>query len=200
MHTTGRRAEHEEPGLIPSGMRHAGAARLLDRARCGDRIAQDAIYREYFDRIVRYATTRIGDWHEANDLAQDVMVRALDSLAVYDTSRPFEPWLLRIAHNRLVDHVRRQRISVVEDPLALARRQDERTGGDSGHGEDCERFLSLIGELTERQRRVLLLRYGLDLTSREVGATLRCSAGAARMLQMRGVAQLRPKVAAALGR
>ena len=67
-----------------------------------------SLYEEYYGRIARYAFTRIGDRAEAEDLAGEVFLKALQSLESYEgRGIPMQAWLFKIAHNLVVDHLRK---------------------------------------------------------------------------------------------
>ena len=66
------------------------------------------LYEEYYDRIARYAYVRIGDKSDAEDLAGEVFLKALESLKSYkERGVPMQAWLFRIAHNLVVDYFRK---------------------------------------------------------------------------------------------
>ena len=151
-----------------------------------------SLYDEYFDRIARYIYVRLGDRNEAEDLAGEVFVKALESLKSYkERGIPMQAWLFRIAHNVLVDHLRKRgRIATVpidgvtiearEDPVATAEKNIE-----------MERVNEAMQKLTPEQREVVRLRFFGDLSSKEVGAILRKSDGAVREMQRAAVEKLR---------
>ena len=67
-----------------------------------------SLYEEYYDRIAYYAYVRIGDRTEAEDIAGEVFLKALESLDSYkERGVPMQAWLFRIAHNLVVDHLRK---------------------------------------------------------------------------------------------
>ena len=155
-----------------------------------DRLA--SLYDEYFDRIARYIYTRLGDKNEAENLAGDVFLKALESLKSYkERGIPMQAWLFRIAHNVLVDHLRKRgRITTVsienvllassEDPASIAEKSIE-----------MERVNIAMQKLTPEQREVIQLRFFGDLSSKEVGAVLRKSDGAVREMQSAAIEKLR---------
>src|SRR3990172_1049511 len=66
------------------------------------------LYNEYFDKIAHYAYVRIGDKAEAEDIASEVFLKALESLKGYEERGvPMQAWLFKIAHNLVVDHLRK---------------------------------------------------------------------------------------------
>jgi RNA polymerase sigma-70 factor (ECF subfamily) len=73
-----------------------------DKGKTGDRKRSETIladlYEEYYDKIAHYAYVRIGDKAEAEDIAGEVFLKALESLKSYEERRiPMQPWLFRIA-------------------------------------------------------------------------------------------------------
>ena len=169
----------------------AEAKKQLDEQREKEsRLA--SLYDEYFDRIAHYIYVRIGDRNEAEDLAGDVFVKALKSLKSYkERGIPMQAWLFRIAHNALVDHLRKKgRVTTVpiegvtimtkEDPVAVAEKSIE-----------MEKVSEAMQKLTPEQREVVQLRFFGGLSSKEVGAILRKSDGAVREMQRAAVEKLR---------
>ena len=150
------------------------------------------LYDEYFDRIARYIYVRIGDRNEAEDLAGEVFVKALESLKSYkERGIPMQAWLFRIAHNLVVDHLRKAtkfktvpidtvQIKTGEDPVATAEKNME-----------MERVNKAMQKLTPEQREVVRLRFFGALSSKEVGIILRKSDGAVREMQRAAVEKLR---------
>jgi len=150
------------------------------------------LYDEYFDRIARYIYVRLGDRNEAENLAGEVFLKALESLKSYkERGIPMQAWLFRIAHNVLVDHLqKRGRIATVpingvsiaagEDPAATAEKNME-----------MERVNKAMQKLTPEQREVVRLRFFGALSSKEVGIILRKSDGAVREMQRAAVEKLR---------
>ena len=81
---------------------------LVQRAQGRDPEAFAKLYEEYFDKIYRYIALKIGDRTEAEDMTQQVFLKALKSISSYKrTEVPFSAWLYRIAHNLTVDHFRK---------------------------------------------------------------------------------------------
>lgn len=85
-------------------------AELMAAAQAGDRRA----YRQLLDTIVpivRRAVGRqpmLGAAADREDVVQDILMAVHAARASYNPARPFLPWLFAIAHNRIVDHQRRQ--------------------------------------------------------------------------------------------
>jgi len=163
---------------------------LLERARAYDEEALGKLYDEYAPLIYAYLYRRVQDAQMAEDLTGEVFVRmlqAIQSERFWHTS--FRGWLYRIAHNLLVDHYRKQPPTLTLDERLVADQDDL----DSAVAERLshQRLRSAISRLTSDQQQVLALRFGEQLTAREVGEVMGKSVSAIEALQHRGVAALR---------
>ena len=81
-------------------------------------LSDDAFERYYKDvrpGLLRFVSSRIRDYHAANDLVQEVYGKAYRYRDRYDEKRPFTTWIYTIARNSCVDYLRRR----VRDPLSL---------------------------------------------------------------------------------
>ncbi|GAH71496.1 unnamed protein product, partial [marine sediment metagenome] len=82
---------------------------VVSRAVKGDGGAFAQLYEEHFDRIYRYVYLKVGNQAEAEDLTQEVFVKALEAIGSYKwRNLPFVAWLFRIAHNQVIDYLRKQ--------------------------------------------------------------------------------------------
>jgi RNA polymerase sigma-70 factor (ECF subfamily) len=150
------------------------------------------LYEEYFDKIVHYIYVRIGDRHEAEDLAGDVFLKALESLKSYkERGIPMQAWLFRIAHNASVDYLRKKgRVtSVPIEEVTMADGEDPATVAETNL--EMERVREAMERLTPEQREVIQLRIFCSLSSKDVGAILHKSDGAVREMQRSAIEKLR---------
>ena len=82
---------------------------LVHRARKGDKEAFTELYESHFDRIYRYLALKIGNKTEAEDMTQQVFIKAYESIGSYNWEGiHFSARLFRIAHNQMVDFVRKE--------------------------------------------------------------------------------------------
>jgi RNA polymerase sigma-70 factor (ECF subfamily) len=78
---------------------------LVRRAKENDEAALTQLYEENFDKIYRYIVLKIGDRTEAEDMTQQVFLKAFKSISGYRSrGSQFSSWLFRIAHNQMVDY------------------------------------------------------------------------------------------------
>lgn len=151
-----------------------------------------ALYESYYDRIARYAFVRLGNQADAEDLASEVFLRALESLDSYrERGVPMQAWLFRIAHNLIVDHFRKsaKQKTISIDTVSVKAETD--TEEQAMAGLEVARIIKALGRLTESQRKVIELRFFGELTSEEAGHVLNKRAGAVRELQSAAIKALR---------
>jgi len=169
-----------------------GEESLVQRAKQGDREAFAQLYEEYFDRIYRYIAFKTGDRVEAEDMTQQVFLNALDAISSFKWKGiSFSAWLYRIAHNLVVDYLRKK-------PKRAATLVSESPAGSDGnpqlmaeHSLDIERLLSACQRLTEPQRQVISLRFAGELPIAEVARIMGKSQGAVKALQHSAIVALR---------
>jgi RNA polymerase sigma-70 factor (ECF subfamily) len=129
----------------------------------------------YAPRLYGYFRARTGDDDTAQDLTQQVFVKAIDALPRYDyRGAPFGAWLFRIARNLLTDRHRRHRATVSWDLLP----EPSSTG--SGNvletnvleEETRARVRVVLRDLQTDQRELILLRFVAGLTLRQIAAVV----------------------------
>lgn len=150
------------------------------------------LYEEYYDKIARYVYVRISNKEEAEDIAGEVFLKALQSLKSYrEQGVPMQGWLFRIAHNLTVDYLRKmdKRRTVPIDSVVL---QGNDNPANTAEKEiEFERVTEAMKQLTTEQREVINLRFFGGLTSKEVGGVLGKSDGAVREMQRAAIEKLR---------
>jgi RNA polymerase sigma-70 factor, ECF subfamily len=180
-------ARDAESGLlrIDTGGVHERPDRdLIRRAARGDRDAAAALFDRYWKTAWRAAYAITGRHALADDVAADAFERAFAALDRFDAHRPFEPWLQRIVANRALDLLRAERRLADHEPLEFADvRPDHRTGD---HG-----LLAAVAELSLERRVVVVLRYGVGMTPKQIAAALDLPVGTVNSRLARALEQLR---------
>jgi len=98
------------PDRDRSGQARVDEPALVARALAGDREALGTLVQWYAGSVRRVTRAILGNVDDAEDAAQDGVLAALVKLDQYDPSRPFGPWLLRIAANAAIDRRRRRTV------------------------------------------------------------------------------------------
>ncbi len=164
---------------------------MVRRAQKRDQEAFAQLYEENFDKIYRYIALRIGNETEAEDMTQQVFLNALQSISSFKWKGiPFSAWLFRIAHNQVVDHLRKKKRTPVllDESLAVS---DDAPQQVAERKLDIERLLQATKKLTEAQREVISLRFTSELPIAQVAKIMGKSEGAVKALQHSGIVALR---------
>lgn len=167
-------------------------ANLVQRAKEGEQKAFAQLYEANFDRVYRYVVLRIGDKTEAEDMSQQVFLKALRSISSFKwQGTPFTAWLFRIAHNQVVDYLRKktnQPATDVDESLVDDKRSPQLT---VEHNLDIKQLLSATKRLTHAQQEVISLRFASELSIAEVAKITGRSQGAIKALQHSAIISLR---------
>lgn len=150
------------------------------------------LYEEYYDKIARYVHVHISNKEEAEDIAGEVFLKALESLKSYrEQGVPMQGWLFRIAHNLTVDYLRKmnKRRTVPIDSVVL--QGNDNPANTAEKNIEFERVTKAMKKLTTEQREVINLRFFGGLNSKEVGGVLGKSDGAVREMQRAAIEKLR---------
>jgi len=165
---------------------------LVRRAQQLDQVALTQLYEENFDRIYRYIVLKIGDRTEAEDMTQQVFLNALKSISSYKwKGMPFSSWLYRIAHNQVVDYLRKKskRPTVpLDESISVGAEDPERAAVKKLEVEELSRATK---KLTKLQQEVISLRFGGELSVAEVARAMGKSEGAVKALQHSAIVALR---------
>lgn len=170
-----------------------GADPLVTRARQGDRAALEELCRREWRPIYGLIYRSVREVAEAQDLTQEVFLRALRAFDRYqDRGVPFHAFLAQVARNLLRDRWRRHKPALVELDLAgeiasgLVGPEDQVVASD-----ERAELLRALAILPEDHRLVLRLRLIEGRTSEEVAQLMGRSPGAIRQLQRRALVALR---------
>ena len=171
---------------------------LVRRAQQHDQEAFAQLYEEYFDKIYRYVALKIGDRMEAEDITQQVFLNAIKAISSFRwRGIPFSAWLFRIAHNQVVDYLRRKtkRPTMPLDESLVASDYDPQLI--AGRKLDIERLYSAAGKLTPAQQEVISLRFAGELPIAQVAQIMGKSEGAVKALQHSAIVALRKTLSVA---
>lgn len=177
-------------GAGPARARAAPSdARLVRRAQRGSESAAAQLFRRHWPGAWRAALAVTGSRAMADDVAQDAFERAFAALGRFDPSRPFAPWLHRIAVNRALDMIRQERRLVGLDAAPEAGTE----GWEIEAGPDPE-ALAALAQLSPERRAVVVLRHLLDYHPPEIAAMLGLPLGTVNSRLARALAELRERL------
>lgn len=165
---------------------------LITRARQGDTSAFGSLYERYLDDIYRYVYYRVADQFEAEDLTENVFLKAWQALPQFRSrGATFRAWLYRIAHNAVIDHHRTKKpVMTLEAAHDLG---DEAPSPESAAeaAQEHVRLLSALDRLKPNLRRVVLCRFVNGLSHAQTAEVMGIREGHVRVLQYRALKGLR---------
>jgi RNA polymerase sigma-70 factor, ECF subfamily len=167
-----------------------GAGRLTQeavaRAKAGDSEGLHFLYVRYADDILRYVASFVHDQHEAEDITQNVFAKLMTAIKKYEQREvPFEAWILRVARNAALDHLRAKRAIPTEE-VRIADNGGAQISLDRGRA-----LRQALEELPDDQREVLVLRHIVGLSPAEIAGTLDRTESSVHGLHHRGRRSLR---------
>jgi RNA polymerase sigma-70 factor (ECF subfamily) len=174
---------------------------------------REAAFRELLVRYERPVFSLIyrmvRDRTQAEDLAQEVFVRAFNAIGTYKTSYKFSNWILKIANNHTIDHLRKRRIDTISihgSPHATTAEeasqtelvvvsQDENPHDYLEHKELGGQIERAIGGLREEYRTAVLLRHVEGYAYDEIAEIMDVPLGTVKTYLHRARAELRESLA-----
>lgn len=172
---------------------------LIRRSQDGDREAFAELVRKYQVKVhnLAYGFTRSDA--QADDLAQDIFLKAWLGLSKFRFRSGFGTWLYRIAVNHIKDHLRKRassrEIPLEEDGLRAASRTAHSAEREAGEMERrAELVQDCLAGLPEKLRMILTLRDIQGLSYEDLSRTLRLSAGTVDSRLFRARRMLRQRV------
>ncbi|MFQ6026932.1 MAG: RNA polymerase sigma factor [Dehalococcoidia bacterium] len=178
-------AEHED--LV----RDSAEEELIRAAQAGNREAFAQLYEAHVDQVFNYLRRRMGQPADAEDITAEVFISVMAALPSYQIKgAPFIAWLLRIAHNTAVNHMKKH-----------ARRREtelEETSSDANDPAELainrvvsDEVAGAMNFLTDLQKEVITLRFMTQLTVAETAQQMDRSEGAVKFLQHSALQALR---------
>jgi RNA polymerase sigma-70 factor (ECF subfamily) len=167
--------------------------RIVEAAQAGDLDALSSLYDSHVNQVYRYALARLGNVHDAEDVAEEIFLKMLNGLPSYEWRKvPFAAWLMRIARNEVVNFTRKngRRAQDTELPEELVDRRN------NDPAEATERQLALedlrmaVGQLPEAQREVIILRFASGLSVADTARALGKQENNVKVLQHKGMQRL----------
>ena len=132
-------------------------AELVRSAQEGDRAAFGELFERYRGPIVALARRRVNDADEAEELAQDVFIKAMEKIDQLRVPEAFGGWLRSIVHRMAVNRLTRRGASLACDPVTLESTclSSESPEGDAVHREEADHLHAGLRKLGQMDRRTL---------------------------------------------
>jgi RNA polymerase sigma-70 factor, ECF subfamily len=180
---------------------------LVERLRAGEPAAFREMVECYQRDVYALAYDLCGNHHDAEDLSQEVFIKAFRGIGSFRADARLGSWLYRIAMNTHIDHKRRKPVQLVSidahalDPeqpasermveLAAAEVQPDQRAGAARFQVDVENALAA---LSGQERTVFVLRHYHDMKIGEISETLSLAEGTVKSLLFRSMRKLRDRL------
>ncbi|HEY1829350.1 MAG TPA: sigma-70 family RNA polymerase sigma factor [Acidimicrobiales bacterium] len=177
---------------ILRGLNVEGERELIERARCGEQRAWEALFRRTYPKLLSYAARRLPTQDLAKDAVGETMTRAVASIDRFRSEGGgFDAWIYGIARHVVLDTQRtmwREGPGLVPDVTDVAGLQP---GDPVLRRDDTTAVRSAFSQLSRADQELLELRVVAGLSAEEVGYVLGRRPGAVRMAQSRALDRLR---------
>ena len=164
-------------------------------ARRGDEDAFRGLYDAYREPVRRLVSGLVGDPVQAQDILQNVFLKAFRGLAGFRLQSCLFTWIYRIARNECLNHLRTRNAYLV--PLgAIACSYEETDGALDAHSQRARRdeLREAVARLPFKMREVIVLKYMEDLSYREMSRILGCPPGTVASRLARALAELEARL------
>jgi RNA polymerase sigma-70 factor (ECF subfamily) len=153
---------HSTAAVDESTARLAETRLAVARAKEGDRDALQFLYVRYSNNVYGYVRSIVRDDHEAEDVTQHVFAKLITTIVKYDDRGvPFFAWLLRLARNVAIDHLRANRLTPTETVI-------DPDAGSVADLDRAETVRAALATLPDEQRQVVILRHVVGLSPGEI--------------------------------
>ena len=157
------------------------------RCQMGDREAFRPIVERYGNVLMGTVYLMTRDRAVSEELVQETFVRAWNGIGTFRLGQPMKPWLVRIAVNQALNAKARRQVLV--EPLWEAEHGGSTDPG-FGRADDRDEVRRALSQLSADHRKVVVLRYFADLSTREVANALGVREGTVKSRLSRALEQL----------
>lgn len=180
--------------------------RLIERAQRGEMAAFSELVERCKRNVYFLALDLSGNHHDAEDISQEVFIRAFKFLAKFRGEARLNTWLYRITVNCFIDSKRKKQvmtISMNEDseeenrlPESAMVDQQSPTPEDSAQASGIQAHIQkALDSLSPRERSVFVLRHYKDLPLKEIGKMLNIAEGTVKSLLFRAIQRMQKELA-----
>jgi RNA polymerase sigma-70 factor (ECF subfamily) len=164
-----------------AALHESSAEELARRAKRGCRASFAELVRRYAPRLQAFLCQRTHDYHDAEDLVQETFVKAYQNIERYRESYKFSTWLFAIGTRLAISHHRKMRVRMSFSRSAHCRVST----GVATEPEQYEDLWLLAQGLSENQYRALWLKYGEEMSVKEIARAMHRSQVSVKVLLYR---------------
>ncbi len=161
-------------------MAEIGDEILMKQLNEGNRLAFELLYNRYFDKLVGFAVSFLGDVQKAEDVVQEVFMKIIDQPEQFDQDRKFSTWIYTVTGNKCRNLIRdeQNRAKIVSE----TRRDSE--SNTIHHDSDLQLLTNKIqrtlATLSEKEKSLYVLRFEQELSIKEISAIVNIPEGSVK--------------------
>jgi RNA polymerase sigma-70 factor (ECF subfamily) len=165
--------------------------RIVKQIQAGNTEVFGRLVVKYQDKILYLIYDYIDDYESAKDLAQEVFMKAFQSINTFKGDSKFSTWLYRIAVNKTIDYKRKRSLQLRPDLDSqvddVSSKIEKRVENDDIKG-SVEQYLT---KLSAQQQTAIILRYFHDASIREIAETMDCKENTVRIHLLRALEKIK---------
>jgi len=143
---------------------------LVEQIRLGDEEAAEELINRYYASILRYCKRHCFHLEKAQDLTQETFLKLFQNLSGYKGKRKFKAYLYTIANHLCIDESRKMKVYPLENEEEI-----RYECGEMRWIEDNLEINYLLNALSPEQKEAVILRFGEELTFREMAKVMGCN-------------------------
>lgn len=179
---------------------------LVERARRGEMFAFRELVERYKKKVYYLAYDLTGNHHDAEDLSQEVFIKAFRSLKNFRGDAKLSSWLYRITVNTAISQQRKKSVSQMQLQESFeeeSRNEVQFSGGETTQNpEKCaeaglmqQHIEKALQKLSPREKSIFVLRHYNDLPLKEIADILKINLGTVKSMLFRAIQKLRKELA-----
>ena len=163
---------------------------IIIEAKKGKRNAQNLLIECLWHQVYTYVFIKIKNEEEAEDITIETFTKVLSKLKLYNEDFDFKTWVISIAHNTMIDHIRKSKalnISIDDDFNKALINDSEKSPEDYLiQKQDNDKVLKAIEQLPIKYKRLIELRFLEDKTYKEIAEELNLTLPNVKVRILRG--------------
>lgn len=164
---------------------------LVRLAKKGNKAAFGKLARKYRDAVLSFAYDFLNNYQTAQDVAQDVFIKAFKNIGDFEEKSQFSSWLYRITINASLDarksQSRRRKFLSKKD---VYEESDQGLVNPNWHDGIDDTWVNVLNKLSDHQQTAIIMRYFHDSSVREIADVLDCSESTVRVHLHRAIQKL----------
>lgn len=149
---------------------------IVRQVKSGETELFGVLVKRYEAKISRYARKFLSNYHDIEDMVQEIFIKTYANIQSFDTSRKFSPWLYRIAHNEFINAIRKkgkEPLPFFDLDILFPHIVSKEHADKEIKEEEMRRMIdSCLDQISPRYREPLILYYLEDLSYKEIADVL----------------------------